>query len=630
MNDFRSQNGIDAACIALGQDWRAIEAASHAYASRSGRYQALTKYWLEKAEDGRELFCGELELPLAVGTKGGVLKTHPTYGYNLHMAGNPDANALARILCCVGLAQNFAALRALTTEGIQRGHLSLHSRNIAIAAGAPPHAVAEVTAYMIETNRMTIEAAKQYLTAHEILGIVRERDSPLEKQDGRPSPSMFYFEEESSSEDPPATPGVNVRVTFNIAFDTWSSAPNYLEYTADTEPTSVTSTLFGQRTYLWLSELMKLVSRLEREFSGSSSTRRNKLEIRKLKTMSIVINVLARRLMSVAPEETFSFVEDYILGESKFREKGKLESLSRPRAQSQPRSRSGSVADISARLAALHQLVPPQVDSYVTEILEDRRTTSSAPKSKRDAHMASEYEVDWHFASDLSIIPEETFPLEGASEEKRLVINVGFPLLFAMLQVFQLIVTQRVGQPSLISLILEEQRRVLASIVAKPLDKACSSPADFESFFDIHATRFQLTLLTLLEAAVLDEATINDTVLQGCKALGKALDIVTKAHDVARLDRDGRLAGNKFALDGSLANQGVVNSFAMFAASHGIEPSTLLEEAGDGTRALTAKGVELRDEFLKDGPSVATLSAEARDHYFLFKPVLLKHYGLAM
>lgn len=113
-------SGIDACSIALGQDWRAIEAAAHAYATRSGRYQALTRYWIEKGDGDEDLFCGELELPLSVGTKGGVLKTHPTYGYNLHIAGNPDAKEVSKILACVGLAQNFAALRALTTEGIQR------------------------------------------------------------------------------------------------------------------------------------------------------------------------------------------------------------------------------------------------------------------------------------------------------------------------------------------------------------------------------------------------------------------------------------------------------------------------------------------------------------------------------
>ena len=119
-------NGIDPVAIATGNDWRAIEAGAHAYACRTGRYRPMTKWW---QDDNGELY-GELELPMAVGTVGGVTKLHPTAQAAMRLLGNPDARKLGEIICAVGLAQNLSALRALASEGIQRGHMSLHQKNL--------------------------------------------------------------------------------------------------------------------------------------------------------------------------------------------------------------------------------------------------------------------------------------------------------------------------------------------------------------------------------------------------------------------------------------------------------------------------------------------------------------------
>lgn len=116
-------NGIDAVALASGQDWRAIEAGGHAYAARDGQYRSLTDW---RVENGRLL--GHLELPLAVGTVGGMTQYHPTVRVALKILGNPDARTLATIMAAAGLAQNLAALRALASEGIQRGHMALHAR----------------------------------------------------------------------------------------------------------------------------------------------------------------------------------------------------------------------------------------------------------------------------------------------------------------------------------------------------------------------------------------------------------------------------------------------------------------------------------------------------------------------
>ncbi|MGE0173642.1 MAG: hydroxymethylglutaryl-CoA reductase, degradative [Oligoflexales bacterium] len=122
-------NGIDPVLIATGNDWRAVEAGAHAYCCRHGVYQPMTRWW--KNSDGD--LEGELELPIAVGTVGGVTKLHPSAKASLTLLGNPNAQGLAEIICAVGLAQNLSALRALASEGIQRGHMNLHQKNLSLA-----------------------------------------------------------------------------------------------------------------------------------------------------------------------------------------------------------------------------------------------------------------------------------------------------------------------------------------------------------------------------------------------------------------------------------------------------------------------------------------------------------------
>ncbi len=119
-------NGIDPVLIATGNDWRAIEAGAHAYACRDGTYRPMTRWRKTPAGD----LEGTLELPMAVGTVGGVTKLHPAAQAALRLMGEPDAKTLAETICAVGLAQNLSALRALASEGIQRGHMSLHQKNL--------------------------------------------------------------------------------------------------------------------------------------------------------------------------------------------------------------------------------------------------------------------------------------------------------------------------------------------------------------------------------------------------------------------------------------------------------------------------------------------------------------------
>ncbi|GAB4445327.1 MAG: hydroxymethylglutaryl-CoA reductase, degradative [Anaerolineales bacterium] len=152
-------NGVDAVVIATGNDWRAIEAGAHAYAARSGRYTSLSTWG--KDADGN--LVGTLEMPMAVGIVGGATKVHPAAQAAVKLMGVKTANELAEIIVSVGLAQNMAALRALATEGIQRGHMSLHARQVAIAAGASGDLIEKVAAQMVAEKVVRIDRAEEIL-----------------------------------------------------------------------------------------------------------------------------------------------------------------------------------------------------------------------------------------------------------------------------------------------------------------------------------------------------------------------------------------------------------------------------------------------------------------------------------
>ena len=157
-------NGIDAVLLATGNDWRAVEAGAHAYAARFGFYRSLSTWSVDL--DGN--LQGELELPLAVGIVGGATRVHPGVKAALKLMGVESASQLAEIIVSVGLAQNLAALRALATDGIQRGHMRLHARQIAIAAGAAGELINRLAAQLIEENEIRIDRAREILgTWHE-------------------------------------------------------------------------------------------------------------------------------------------------------------------------------------------------------------------------------------------------------------------------------------------------------------------------------------------------------------------------------------------------------------------------------------------------------------------------------
>lgn len=152
-------NGVDAVAIATGNDWRAIEAGAHGFAAIDGRYRPLTTW--ERDSNGD--LAGTIELPLATGLVGGATAVHPTAKANVKLLGVKSAQELAEIMAAVGLAQNFAALRALATEGIQRGHMSLHARNIAASVGAAGEEIDIIAEQLVREKKVRMDRAREIL-----------------------------------------------------------------------------------------------------------------------------------------------------------------------------------------------------------------------------------------------------------------------------------------------------------------------------------------------------------------------------------------------------------------------------------------------------------------------------------
>ncbi|KAJ3200783.1 hypothetical protein HDU82_008617 [Entophlyctis luteolus] len=395
-------NGIDAVAVATGQDWRAIEASAHAWASGCGQpdelhYSPLTHYWVEsdsetlKEGDEGLYFCGEMEMPISVGTRGGVLKTNPVYNYTLGLMGFPDSKQLAMAMVSVGLAQNFAALRALTTEGIQRGHMSLHARNIAIAAGAPPHAINDCVAYMVESNRVNQTIAKEYLVAHEIHSTLATSNESMSDPKHPPrAPSTFYIELPLAQSPEP--------ITLNIAFETVGDKPVHLAIgpTTTSLQSGVFKSLFNPRfDFDWISSTVAMLDTVELNATPDFPARKgNMLLVKKLKVLSILMNILLRSMMAQWPAETKRLVDKIV------------------------------------KLAVAGGRVDPEL---------------AKRSGVLDRHMRSRADVD-------------------SLKQTPAALQIGRPLLLALWQVFELRVLQWVGHEPLVNILLESQLEVLKAL----------------------------------------------------------------------------------------------------------------------------------------------------------------------
>lgn len=194
-------NGIDPVLIATGNDWRAVESGAHAYAARSGQYGPMTKW--ERAGNGD--LVGEIELPMPIGLVGGATKVHPGARLALKVLGVQNAKELGEIVAAVGIVQNLAALRSLVTEGIQKGHMVLHARNVAASAGAVGEAVGMVANQMIREGRIRFDRARQLLK--QVIRAAGREVQKIESHLGHEPPKDGSQEadgDEKPPEDPPA------------------------------------------------------------------------------------------------------------------------------------------------------------------------------------------------------------------------------------------------------------------------------------------------------------------------------------------------------------------------------------------------------------------------------------------
>ncbi|KNE65124.1 hydroxymethylglutaryl-CoA reductase, degradative [Allomyces macrogynus ATCC 38327] len=643
-------NGIDAVALATGQDWRAVEAACHSWAAGNGlddggkdarRYSSMTRYWTERdAETGAWMFCGELAAPVIVGTKGGVLATAPLYQYTLGMMGFPDSKRLAAIMCCVGLAQNFAALRALSTEGIQRGHMHLHARNIAIAAGAPTHAIAEVTQWMIEKGRINVDAAKEYITAHHLYTNLRKKLSTVDAPallESKP-PSMFFFQE---AKDRP--------LTLNIAFQTLGDKPVFLDFTDTAQSSAVHAVLLGGKTYEWLMNIFPVVDAMRLPLVDGH-TRANDALCKRLKVLSLILNVLLRRLMIWCPGETRNFIdkifsqtrksvpaagtqggtikrESSIVGNNGGSSSGRSRTLEkRPsifkyiqKILAQNAKLESATAKGTPLLAAVNgagdlaspKAARPHTPSPLSQLLATVSVTD-ADEGSAGAPLLSGADLstsgaDWSlpdsgvFRSDLfddELRLHDAAPSTAAGDNavppridsnapllsiptKREILQVGFPLVLAIWQVFELWVAQYVGPSALAAHLLEEQRVIVSSLVAThedmvpanmvpfmardtPVDASHTVPAEdahdaFAKYLAVQAKRAQCTLFLLVDLIAHDPTQITLPVLAAVRTAGHYLEHeATVVHDVARLARDHRVVfgpGDDIAADLLLAGR---------------------------------------------------------------------------
>ena len=215
-------NGIDAAAIALGQDWRAIEAGGHAYAARSGQYRGLTEYEIIDNE-----LHGSIELPLQVGWVGGAVNSHPGVKVLRRVSGVEKASELASLLAAVGLGQNFAACLALSTDGIQKGHMALHARSVAISVGVPSQDVEAVAQQLIRLGEVKVATAERVFRELQESRLSEGETGAMPIETWAPGKVVLFGEHATVYGQPGITASIDVKLTCRILHD--PAGPRFLQ-----------------------------------------------------------------------------------------------------------------------------------------------------------------------------------------------------------------------------------------------------------------------------------------------------------------------------------------------------------------------------------------------------------------
>lgn len=309
-------NGIDAVAIALGQDWRAIEAGAHTFSSlkfskdsksfENDRYKPFTYYKLIEIEGEMHLY-GSIRLPMALGVIGGAINSNPNYMNFYRILGFPNSSELAFIMSSVGLANNFAALRALVCTGIQKGHMALHARNVAIRAGVPDKLLSDVVEFMKQSGTITEETAKEYLLSHHLYKEIRSISATNINTIG--SFSNFYIEVYSKKSNEPiiiniilsTPPGMN---SINFKFATNDKDEK------DLRSKEIFKVLFGTtKSTEWFNEILELLSEI------NITNHQNSL-ITKVQLIEIIQMVICYNLLDFDYNATKSFLQLILNGSS--------------------------------------------------------------------------------------------------------------------------------------------------------------------------------------------------------------------------------------------------------------------------------------------------------------------------
>ena len=260
-------NGIDAVALAVGQDYRAIESGVHSYASINpnnysySSYRPLTYYEIITIKNEKFLY-GNLTIPLSIGTVGGAINSNSAYKNFLNILNNPDSISLGHIMASVGLAQNFAAIRALVTEGIQKGHIGLHAKNIAFRAGVPDYLIPDVVSFMKTNNSINEETAEKYLESLKLYKDIRKTNAHKENKDKKGKLSSFYIDINFPFLKNPIRINflINTRISPPINFTLISGNIN----NEDKRNDIIYKDLFGTHKKIeWLYEFMKFVHEMD-------------------------------------------------------------------------------------------------------------------------------------------------------------------------------------------------------------------------------------------------------------------------------------------------------------------------------------------------------------------------------
>ena len=306
-------NGIDAVALALGQDFRAIEASVHAYASLDPQtfeyssYRPLTYYEIVTIKGDKYLY-GSLTIPLAIGTVGGAFNSNECYRNNLNILNKPNASELGHIITSVGLAQNFAAIRALVSEGIQKGHIGLHAKNIAFRAGVPDYLIPDVVAFMKSNNSINEETALKYLESLKLYKEIRKKKGNDVNDKQKEKLSTFYINIDFDFLKKPICMNflIKTNISPEINFVINSKKINCEDKRID----EIFKNLFGEgKPVEWLYEFMMFVH----EMDMFSKTMKEMYQIKyKLKLIIILIFVLCGNLLRINHDLVSNFILEII------------------------------------------------------------------------------------------------------------------------------------------------------------------------------------------------------------------------------------------------------------------------------------------------------------------------------